>query len=64
MTSIGLFGGNGRMGRAVSKVIASRGDLQLAEATPDVFIDFSSPTVLHDNLMTASRLGRPIVVRR
>lgn len=62
MTSIGLFGANGRMGRAIADVIASRGDLQLAEATPDVFIDFSAPDALHDNLMTAAQLGRPVVI--
>lgn len=62
MTSIGLFGANGRMGRAIAEVIAARGDLQLAEATPDVFIDFSAPDALHQNLMTAARLGRPMVI--
>ena len=62
MTTIGLFGANGRMGRAVRDVVSARGDLQLAEATPDVFIDFSAPDALHDNLMTATRLGRPIVI--
>ena len=62
MTSIGLFGTNGRMGRAVAEVVAGRSDLQLAEATPDVFIDFSAPDALHGNLLTAARLGRPVVI--
>jgi 4-hydroxy-tetrahydrodipicolinate reductase len=62
MTSIGLFGTNGRMGRAVAEVVAGRSDVQLAEATPDVFIDFSAPDALHANLTTAARLGRPIVI--
>lgn len=62
MTSIGLFGAGGRMGRAVSELVAARSDLSVAEATPDVFIDFSAPDALESNLRTAVRVSRPIVI--
>jgi 4-hydroxy-tetrahydrodipicolinate reductase len=62
MTSIGLFGAGGRMGRAVSELVAARSDLSVAEATPDVFIDFSAPGALESNLRTAVRVSRPIVI--
>ncbi len=62
MTSIGLFGAGGRMGRAISELVSARGDLSVAEATPDVFIDFSAPDALENNLRTAVRVSRPIVI--
>jgi len=50
------------MGRAIAEVIAGRSDVQLADAAPDVFIDFSAPDALETNLLTAVQTNRPIVI--
>lgn len=75
MTTIGLLGSAGRMGKAIMAVIEETGEAGLGPAIdrdddPDVFttgsadvlIDFSAPGALAFNLDLAIRLGAPIVV--
>jgi 4-hydroxy-tetrahydrodipicolinate reductase len=63
MISISVFGAGGRMGRAIAAAAEGRGDLRLTEAgDADVFVDFSAPEALQDNLECAVAAGKPIVV--
>ena len=73
MTSIGILGSDGRMGRAIAAMagdfgvtvaggIDAGGDpVPLAEAC-DVLVDFTAPSALQANLDAACRTGTPIVV--
>lgn len=60
MTTIAILGRSGRMGRAIAEAAAERGIL-LTDA-PDVFIDFSAPAALANNLERAVGSGHPIVI--
>ncbi|MEP9401969.1 4-hydroxy-tetrahydrodipicolinate reductase [Sphingomonas sp. VNH70] len=73
MTSIGIFGRQGRMGQAIEREIARIGehfaggteagdDPATLAAHADVLVDFSSPTALEANLAAARAAGRPIVI--
>jgi 4-hydroxy-tetrahydrodipicolinate reductase len=62
MTSIGLFGADGRMGRAIAESAAARGDILIGGKDPAVFVDFTAPEALETNLATAVSVGRPIVI--
>jgi 4-hydroxy-tetrahydrodipicolinate reductase len=62
VTSITLFGANGRMGRAIAAAAAEREDVTIAPSGGDVFIDFSAPAALEANLQTALAAERPIVI--
>ncbi|MDB5697826.1 MAG: 4-hydroxy-tetrahydrodipicolinate reductase, partial [Alphaproteobacteria bacterium] len=62
MTCIGLFGADGRMGRAIADVAAARGDVLIGGKDPAVFVDFTAPDALETNLSTAVSTGRPIVI--
>jgi len=73
MARIGIIGSEGRMGQALARAIAAKGDtlsggidksgdpLALARAS-DVLVDFSSPHALEANLDAAAEAGIPIVV--
>jgi 4-hydroxy-tetrahydrodipicolinate reductase len=73
MTSIGIYGSEGRMGRAIALAIETAGarlaggaDAQddcrpLAQAA-DVLVDFSAPGALEDHLLAARIARRPILV--
>ncbi|MCM8730880.1 4-hydroxy-tetrahydrodipicolinate reductase [Hephaestia sp. GCM10023244] len=73
MTSIGIFGSAGRMGRAIADLLATEG-LTLAGGTDigdapgpvaeaaDALVDFSSPAALEANLVAARAARTPIVV--
>lgn len=73
MARIGIIGSEGRMGQALARAIAARGEtlsggidkggdaLALAKAS-DVLVDFSSPHALEANLDAAAAAGIPIVV--
>ena len=62
MTSITLFGASGRMGRAIAEAVAGRNDVGIAEADPDVFVDFSAPDALKGHLGAATASGKPILI--
>jgi 4-hydroxy-tetrahydrodipicolinate reductase len=73
MTSIGIFGSNGRMGRAIAQVISDSGgtlaggadkgdDEQALARASDVIVDFSSPAALAAHLAAAEAAGTPIVI--
>jgi 4-hydroxy-tetrahydrodipicolinate reductase len=63
MISINVFGAGGRMGRAVAMAAEGRDDLRLGKAgEADVFVDFSVPEALEDNLNAALAAGKPILV--
>ena len=75
MTIIGLFGSAGRMGRAISEVIAETPGAFAGPAidredstdvfvagSADVLIDFSTPSALGDHLCVAVERGMPIVI--
>lgn len=73
MARIGIIGSEGRMGQALARAIAGKGEtlsggidkggdaLALARAS-DVLVDFSSPHALEANLDAAAEAGIPIVV--
>jgi 4-hydroxy-tetrahydrodipicolinate reductase len=62
MTSITLFGGSGRMGKAIAEVAADRDDVAIVEGSADVFVDFSAPEGLEHHLETAVEANRPILI--
>jgi 4-hydroxy-tetrahydrodipicolinate reductase len=73
MTAIGIYGSQGRMGRAIALAIEAAGaelaggaDAQDAAGpiarAADVLVDFSAPGALEDHLLAARAAGTPIVV--
>ncbi|HEY0314422.1 MAG TPA: 4-hydroxy-tetrahydrodipicolinate reductase [Allosphingosinicella sp.] len=63
MILINVFGAGGRMGRAIAMAAEGRDDIRLSEAgEADVFVDFSVPEALEDNLKAAGAAGKPILV--
>jgi 4-hydroxy-tetrahydrodipicolinate reductase len=73
MTSIGLIGAGGRMGRAIAAAaeaegvavaggIGRGGDPRALARSCDVLVDFSLPEALDSNLAAASAERRPILV--
>ena len=73
MTAIGIYGSDGRMGRAIAEIIDDAGatlaggadarhdPLPVARAA-DVMVDFSIPSALDAHLQAARAAGTPIVV--
>lgn len=73
MSSIGIFGSEGRMGRAIAALIESCGASHaggidqggdaaaLAEAA-DILVDFSTPDALDAHLAAARNAGTPILI--
>ena len=73
MTSIGIYGNNGRMGRAIATIAASEGvaiaggadagsdPFPIAHAA-DVLVDFSTPAALESHLAAAIAARTPIVI--
>src|SRR3546814_11630156 len=73
MTSIGIFGSAGRMGRTIADLLAAEGvalaggtdagddPLPLARAA-DALVDFSIPAALDANLAAARAARPPIVI--
>ena len=73
MTSIGIYGSNGRMGRAIATIAEGEGGtvaggvdaggdpLPLAQAA-DVLVDFSTPAALEPHLAAAVAARTPIVI--
>jgi 4-hydroxy-tetrahydrodipicolinate reductase len=59
---IGLFGAGGRMGGAIARAAAASDDIEIVEAGPDVFVDFTAPAALEAHLRAALEAGRPILV--
>lgn len=73
MTSIGIFGWQGRMGRAITLEIERLGETLAGgidqggdpaglAARADVLVDFSAPVALEGNLAAARAAGTPIVI--
>lgn len=62
MTRIQLFGADGRMGRAIAEAASTRDDITIVAEAPDVFIDFTAPDALMQNLEAAKAANRPIVI--
>lgn len=73
MTSIGIYGSNGRMGRAIATIAAGEGvtvagggdagsdPIPIAHAA-DVLVDFSTPAALEAHLNAAVAARTPIVI--
>lgn len=73
MTAIGIYGSNGRMGRAIATIAEGEGctvaggvdaggdPLPLAQAA-DVLVDFSTPAALEPHLAAAVAARTPIVI--
>lgn len=57
---IGLFGASGRMGKAIAE--AAHGVAEMVPEDADVFIDFTAPAALDQNLRHAVQAGKPIVI--
>lgn len=73
MTSIGIYGSLGRMGRTIADVIADSGavmaggvdrnaDCRPLAETADVLVDFSVPSAVPEHLEAARAAGTPIVI--
>ena len=62
MTAITIFGGGGRMGRAIAEIVAARDDVTIVPEGADVFVDFSAPAALESNLSAARHAGKPILI--
>lgn len=62
MTSISIFGAGGRMGQAIAEAAELRDDVRISGHRPDVFVDFSAPDAVGENLAEARRAGRPILI--
>lgn len=73
MTSIGIYGSNGRMGRAIATIAAAEGvsiagggdagsDPLPVAHTADVLVDFSTPAALESHLAAAVAARTPIVI--
>ena len=73
MTSIGILGSEGRMGRTIAQIagdlgvtvaggIDADGDPLALAGRSDVLVDFTAPSALEANLDAACRAGTPIVV--
>ncbi|PTQ07306.1 4-hydroxy-tetrahydrodipicolinate reductase [Sphingomonas oleivorans] len=73
MTKIGIFGADGRMGRAIAEAIIDSGaklaggvdrgdDAGALAGESDVLVDFSSPEALVGHLAAARSAGVPIVI--
>lgn len=62
MLKIGIFGATGRMGRAITEVVAARDDAIVVADRPDIYVDFSAPAALEKNLAEAVAAQRPIVI--
>jgi 4-hydroxy-tetrahydrodipicolinate reductase len=50
------------MGRAIAEAAAARGDLSVGEGEADVFVDFSAPDALEQNLQAALAARKPILI--
>ena len=69
MTSIGILGARGRMGRAIADAAAAAGTSVADGTTPaelaaasDVLVDFTAPDALAAHLAAAVDAGTPIVI--
>ena len=73
MTAIGIYGSEGRMGRAIAAAIEAAGarlaggadaqdDCRPLAQVADVLVDFSAPGALEEHLAAARTAGTPIVV--
>jgi 4-hydroxy-tetrahydrodipicolinate reductase len=62
MTSISIFGADGRMGRAIAGSVATRRDVRISEESPDVFVDFSAPEALDAHVAAAVAAGKPLLI--
>jgi 4-hydroxy-tetrahydrodipicolinate reductase len=60
--NIHVFGRTGRMGQAIADFAAGRDDVALGEDNADVFVDFSAPDALEQNLQAARAAGKPILI--
>ncbi|WP_294190694.1 4-hydroxy-tetrahydrodipicolinate reductase [uncultured Sphingomonas sp.] len=73
MTAVGIYGSNGRMGRAIATIVGDEGGtiaggvdaggdpVPLARGA-DVLVDFSTPAALQPHLAAAVAAGTPIVI--
>jgi 4-hydroxy-tetrahydrodipicolinate reductase len=59
---IHVFGASGRMGQAIAEATSARSDVVVSEEGADVFVDFSAPDALEQNLQSARAAGRPILI--
>jgi 4-hydroxy-tetrahydrodipicolinate reductase len=50
------------MGRAIAEAAANREDLRVGQGEADVFVDFSAPDALEQNLHAALAAKRPILI--
>ena len=74
MTSIGILGAEGRMGKAIARLLASEegvdlaggadlgGDAAALAANSDVLVDFTAPDGLQAHLDAAVAAGTPILI--
>jgi 4-hydroxy-tetrahydrodipicolinate reductase len=59
---ISLFAPNGRMGKAIARVVVEEPGFAIDQDHGDVLVDFSAPDALQDSLDRALSAGIPIIV--
>ena len=62
MTSISIFGAEGRMAQAIVAVLEDRDDARIGEHRPDVYVDFTVPQAVEEHLACAVKHGKPILI--
>jgi 4-hydroxy-tetrahydrodipicolinate reductase len=62
MTAISILGASGRMGQAIAEAAGLRGDVEISDRSPDVYVDFSAPEAIEAHLRQARAAGKPILV--
>lgn len=62
MTGISIFGAGGRMGQAIAEALEDRDDAHIVGHRPDVFVDFSVPEAVEENVATAVAAGKPLLI--
>src|SRR5688500_7876368 len=62
LINISIFGFTGRMGQAIVKAAEGREDIKITDRRPDVFVDFSAPDAVEQNLNTSHSSKQPILL--
>jgi 4-hydroxy-tetrahydrodipicolinate reductase len=62
LISISIFGLGGRMGKAIEEALAGSSKVNIDQADPDVFVDFTVPEAVDKHLNSAVSANRPILI--
>ena len=62
MTTISIFGADGRMAQAIVAALDERDDARIGEHRPDVYVDFTVPDAIDEHLACALKHCKPILI--